>query len=576
MRSAAVLLALSLILASFPAHSAITGSVFDEGGKPAAGIHVVAYQPEGNDDLIARLCSKSPRRPVVAEAVTDANGTYIIDVSGNGEIDLSVVEAGTIPVSIRHDLAEASAAPLALHRGNVIEGTVTDGKKPVADALVVARGYNASAETITGADGHYRLTEPARWAQMLIVMHPSFAPATLPPSQSRIVLEPGITATGRVTGPDGKGVAAKITVGRWPAGESGENGTFTIQHLPRRSKIIEASTPLLTGQTAISSSGSTTIALRPSASVSVIVRDTQSKPVQGLVVWLAADDAIRSAATDIHGAVEFRDLAQRKYEINAAGDSATFTIDGAEVDLRKVNAIKREITAKRQPAFSGIVHDDEGTPVAKATIYISPGDDAFPGYRADLRAAAARFPVAVTGAQGTFRFRAPSFGTDSFRIEAGKRGQPIGPAVAVKGGAEGRSGIALVIPKGIEVSGRVTSDGKAVESVRVSLGAARDIPISAGDSIWATTDTDGQFSGRLAAGATTLGFQRDNFFSKVTQIEVSEKTPRIEIALESAVTITGRVTNHDGSPAAGVMVMAQSASPAGEQPSVSDSDGTFS
>src|SRR5947207_2369683 len=102
MRTAKRLLALLAAFAALPLHAAISGSVMNSDGQPIAAAKISLFTPEGIAARRERLLSKTPQRPPLATASSDANGVFRIEAPKDKPIvELRVEAPGYAPDSER-------------------------------------------------------------------------------------------------------------------------------------------------------------------------------------------------------------------------------------------------------------------------------------------------------------------------------------------------------------------------------------------------------------------------------------------------------------------------------------------
>ena len=238
--------------------SALSGTVYEQGGDVIAGAKVVAstFDVAGNVTTI------------VGSARTDELGAFYIEVP-DGIYQVHATMDGYGPTSAAIRAGEPTS--LVLPTSGVVKGRVLDEKgKPLErfsiDVIsVVPPDMPAppalSSRRFESPDGTYRLTQLPAWPVILRATAPDKAPAysqplAQKPEEERIVdltLTEGCTLTGRVEDKQGKALPevfvdaeARIaagTVGDFSAQTpsqvaSGADGTFSLTHVPKGVVVV--------------------------------------------------------------------------------------------------------------------------------------------------------------------------------------------------------------------------------------------------------------------------------------------------------------------------------------------------
>src|SRR5258706_2206285 len=172
------------------------------------------------------------------------------------------------------------------------------------------------------------------------------------------------------------------------------------------------------------------------------------------------------------------------------------------------------------------------------------------------------------------------------QVDAVKRGYPAAKSPSLKLAAgERKTGLMIIIPRGIGVTGRVTDkdrkplSGVAVEAVEATgdpMGGMRRMVMSNmgnrnDESV--RTGSDGTFLIRVKEGTYDLAFKREGYSAKTVRgTKVDATTKPVEVTLDPGVEISGRVTR-GGAGVEGVNV--RTISQEGMGAAVTASDGTF-
>jgi len=600
MRALRRLLCVSFVLSSLvlPLRATVVGTVINLDGKAVTGAKVSLFAPE----LIAaqgpRLLSAEPQRKALATTTTDSGGKFTFDVPKDQTVvDVRVEAAGYAPNGIRLT-ADDDAGVMLLTQAPTVRGTITASGKPLANASVIILG-GAEYTTKTDADGHYTAPDPSKWANRVIVIHPDFAllEEQVGPNAAKKGLDfsmtSGVSINGRVVAEDGQTPVAEagLSVDGWPAGKTAADGSFTIAHAPKEWETVEARKENRIAQRAHGTKAAAMLLkLGKGAMVNGSVKDVKSQlPVAGARVAIAPSGRFGSrepgldAMTDAKGNFSLGPLAAGTYDLRPTRPG--FGINNVQaMHLKAADAAQKALYATARGRISGTVADEDKRPVAAA--------------RLSTRAAARNndiFAMVNRGnAVGSESYSAPdghfvlrNVETDAdLQVDAAKRGYPVAKSPTLKLAAgERKTGVTLIIPRGIAVTGRVTDkdrkplSGVAVEAVEASadaMGGMRRIVMSSlgnrnDDSV--RTGSDGTFMIRVKEGTYDLAFKREGYSAKTVRgTKVDATTKPVEVSLDPGVEISGRVTRN-GAGVEGVNV--RTISQEGMGAAVTAADGTF-
>src|SRR5262249_37596476 len=157
---------------------------------------------------------------------------------------------------------------------------------------------------------------PTKWAGRVVIRHPDFAlfdeTRGAKPLPIDFSLDAGVPVTGKVVGSDGTTPVAKanITMDSWPVATTGDDGSFSIAHAPKKweSRDVHSGD----GVAARTREGKSAASLKLSAAASVAgtVRDAHQQPIAGATVSLPSNvpgrqamsrGAVGSTVTDARG-----------------------------------------------------------------------------------------------------------------------------------------------------------------------------------------------------------------------------------------------------------------------------------
>jgi uncharacterized GH25 family protein len=605
MRTVQRLLSVFIAFACLPLQAAITGSVMNADGQAIAGAKVSIFEPETLAAHRERLMSKTPERKPLATTTVDSNGNFRIEPPKEKAVpavDLRVDAAGYAPEATRA-MSDDEAGALVLTRAEAKSGTVTANGKAVAGATVVWAS-TAEAVAVTDANGHYSVPDPARWAGRVMIFHPDYArfdQGSAFNSSRRdmnFTLTPGVKVSGKVVGENGTtGVAdATIDIDGWVSGKSSADGTFTIEHAPKSWQEVRAVSGSRIAMRA--NGGALTLKLAKGATVTGSLRDIKTQlPLTGGEVQVytggpgrfgigpgGGATAFMSAPVDAKGNFTLGPLAPGSYNLNA--NRPNYEIPGATVSLTAGQSQSKAMFGTQLARVSGIVIDEDKRPVAAARIAAQRAGRVDPMMMLVNRQSIGR--VSFSGPDGHFVARVIELDSD-VHINAIKKGYPATKSSVMRLTAgEKKSGVTLVIPRGIALTGRVTDkNGKPLSGVSVDPAASEsDNPFggqirravmrnnSARDEDAVTTGNDGTFTIRLKEGKYDITFKRDGFSAKTLRAQnVAAGEKPVEVVLEPGVEISGRVVR-GGAGVEGVNVNILSPDASGS--AVTGPDGSFS
>jgi protocatechuate 3,4-dioxygenase beta subunit len=436
--------------------------------------------------------------------------------------------------------APAGTSPwrIRLERAADLTGRVVDGAgRAVAGAEVRAHATGGTfddAAATADVAGHFRLRAlaPGRHYQ-LTASAAEFVPASalalvpIPGSprvtagragaaEVRIVLGPGLTATGRVVDRTGRplpGITVALT----------------------SSRIAAATMP--------------------------------QRAVQVLSQLAAGRDAWR-ASTDAHGAFELRHLPPGRCQLLVGGPGFVTTMrrdveipaTGARLDLGRI-ALDTGVT------ILGMVTDQRGAPIKKATITFKPlggglGNDLQDRAIMTMSALGPGSDATATGPDGRFVIADVRAG-QRFELVVTHPEHPMARIPDVS--APSAEPLRIVLPDGFTLTGRVVdAAGEPVLGAAVSLFSppGPGYPLRPAASVQKNEDTgaDGRFTiTGLGAGIFDLSARADGFrtaYREGVRVAADQETPPVEVMLDTGSSLHGVVRDGAGKPVAGVFVVA--------------------
>lgn len=597
-----------LALMAFPAAASITGTVMNADGQAIGGAKIALVAPETVAARRARYLSDEPARKALATAATDSKGSFSVDAPKDQPyVDLTVAAPGYAPAEMWLQ-ADEEAGAIVLTSAPARTGTVKANGKAVANATVIWLSpipVPAEVVTKTDANGHYSVPDPSKWASRAIVFHPDYATfeedarvggnrgrgrnAQRDLSDTDLTLNSGVALRGRVTADDGSAAAnADVLLDHWPLAKTGADGTFVVAHAPKNWKAVEA---YAGGRSALRANGATlALKLAKSAAADGRLIDAKSQaPVAGAQVYVTSNDMfgsqiIASAITDVKGNYSIAPLLPGAYALRVLRPG--YGVQVQNITVTAGQSVHKSLFATPHARLIGTVVDEAKHPVAAAHVTTAPAGRGG-GFNPMMMMARAGTPVSAwSGPDGRFVARDVAADDTAFIVSATKKGFPPATTSAMKAAAgETKSGITLVIPRGVAFAGKVVDkDGKPVADAEVDAVEASGNPMGlmrvmigggrrgrADESV--RTAADGTFSMRVKEAAYDFLFRHDGFAAKTLRGEhVTSATKPVVVTLEPGVEITGRVTR-GGMPVEGVNIAAIAQS--GVQLTATATDGSF-
>ena len=547
-------------------------------------------------------------RPQPGVLVMAGKGSWSAGLTGDdGRVEATLGEPGVVRAVSRTGArahvtaaAEAEAVSLVLNEPTRLAGRVIDAesRQAVAGALVWSRRATAGMAR-TDAAGRFDLFAERRGGLFWVkAAAPGYFGEQLQVSEAQefepvIALEPAAAATGEVVADDGEPIAgAEITASFVPDSpasfrrgaeahtSSGEEGRFRFSDLTpdiplRLEAVASGYAPASLDLEAIEARQTRAgLRLVLSRGVSLTGRVTGGgEPLAGAeltavrlpqgsspMVLFARRRQLReeSETSDGQGAFEYRNLRAGTYQLTvSAAGFASLLVPGIEVAAGGADLGTLELEPGVE--ITGLVVDAEGSPIEGAEVWASgQGSQLF-----DMTGRRGGEPQAVTGADGSFTVRDRRSGERvDLRVTHSEHQQASAPGVV----APNPQPLRIVLQAGARLSGTVldaTGAPVAGATVAVMVEEADVEPSGMGIRgfrfpVRNETDDTGRFeleqvpSGKLRLSASAQGWRTAEL--SALEVPAGGELEDLRLVLERGATVSGRVFDADGQPAAGVWV----------------------
>jgi len=446
--------------------------------------------------------------------------------------------------------------PVPAHR---VAGIVLVDDQPLAGATVRAisrelrAGVGRPARVVTDADGRFDLGELTGSQLTVVAEKPRLTSASQlvdlrdaapapPPDQLRLVLHACDAAlSGTVRDSSGGAIAkARVALPLGGGSEADDDGRYELCIPVGDDHLVEVSADgYATASARISAYGRVQrdFQLVPEAIVAGrAIRADDKRPVAGAMIELTATrtdyhERALLAVADDDGRFRIEGAAPGRYQLHASADRLV-TRDELDVfaEVGNEEPVTAELTATL--AIAGkVVEKGTGTPIGSARISVY-GEHTI-----------RHTPEAFTGSDGTFEIDHVLPGNYGVAV----RGHFADERKLTVGASELR-GVVIEVERGGVIEGRVTASGKPVDGARVS-------------SSYGVTESDagGRFvlrglpAGKLAVSAES---KRLGAFTTGARLELGagERRTGVELVLDLAGSIEGRVTDQRGAPVDGLVL----------------------
>lgn len=589
----------------------VAGRVIDaESREPVAG--ALVWQSFGRGLPTARALAAG--RGAEIFALTDGAGAYELAMSDDPGLHVAAQAAGYHPATSELRGDEPVAPTVALRPASSLRGSVVNSAgEPVEGAEVSAvvkpegpsmrfGGQVQKAQTEASGSFVVRSLEPGA-AYRLEATADGYAPGgaeartgqpgdpTSRPEPVEITLGRGAQAFGRVVDESDQPVAGatvelesqgsgdpmemmrRMMLDVPPAGEatSDADGMFSFRHVAAGSYRMSAKAP---GFAAASVPGIEltegaeeidlgTLVLSPGVKVHGVVVDSAGQGLEGAEIRMTVQQggAMMRVFTSPRGPADATSGSDGGFElVDLAPDdqvsiSASLTgyqrgsVDG----VRAPNDEPARIVLRKSAEIRGRVVDDTGLPVEGADVGVAISRNRGPISRFH------EVGSATSDADGTFELLDAPIGSARLKAEA-EGFQAAEKSVELQEG-ERLDDIELVLRPGARIVGTVTdSEGVPVVDAAVAVedeGAAGNPMRMMFGGGGARTDGDGTFllDGLESGRQTIIAVKDSQRASRV--LEVKSGTNRLDLRFSTGASVSGRVVDPDGLPAADVHLTLQ-------------------
>jgi protocatechuate 3,4-dioxygenase beta subunit len=574
-----------LIASSAEGQPKADGRVVNDDGTPIAGARIDAFGRENAEELGRRQARGGVRVPLVT-VKSAADGSFRLGLKPRS-IVLQATAEGYAPGAVT--VEEGVATLLSLRQASLKRGVITAGGRPVAGAQVTWISVEgAEQHATTGQDGAFQSPDPAVAPARLIVLHKDYAPKQAFAAGRDAArgldqkLEAGVVVRGstvdRATGKPMSGVEVWVD-DTWPLSQTDARGAFSIPHAPADWATVTARTRQAIGS-ARRRAGSVVIALNPGRSLSGTVVDAGTRqPLEGVTVTVTTGSGTSSAAdTNPRGQYTITGLPAGRYQpqLERAGYSP-----GADasrtIDLRSALRETFDAQLTRVPRLEGRVVDEQHRPIEGALVGL--------GYNETPNIYSAMWMNSGGGStrtdeDGAFRLSVPADDEAVPGMPSVLRNRPLvvlkqgfaAATVALAPAAPKGAPVVVTLMRGIELRGRVTNkEGAPIAGAEVnvaedgsvggSLMPTHAVISSLDEKGWTRSDEAGWFVVRVNDRLHHVAVRRTGFAPGLAKRHDPRNSAPLELVLESAVTLRGRISRADGRGVEGVQTSVVSPNP---------------
>jgi hypothetical protein len=527
---------------------------------------------------------------------TGADGRFVIEGLSPGRFRVRVAGGGILPAELRYVPVPSDEARIVVARQVAIEGTVTDGGKPVANAPVGLRSdaIGGTIEIRTSATGGFRFPNLPEGRYQLFAWQGALAARTVrvarlgpgPFGPVELRLEAAAIVVGRVIDRgEGTGLVAAIELR--PSGDdqapryvrSGDDGVFRIEGVPSGKWIADAFVPgyLSPGGVELEAGhGIPEIALARGGAIAGRVVDGDGRPVAGAQVR-----ALTAGQHPVELSAEVDRDKLRRFSGRTAAPVPVSAPPGAlDADPQFIARGELGVLVGAIPPIP-----PPGAHVAQTAIAVDPS---LAGEPAALPVDPALASIWTTGADGVYRIRGFAAAKVTVLAAAAGFAEARSRQLAIEPG-QAIGGVDLVLNPGTLIVGKVTDQhGAPVIGAQVAAtptAGGRDAAASGpapGAEITAFTDDAGGYklgplTGTVELHATAYGHgeaRRTLELAPVRGATPAERHEDLVLVVADAV-FAGILEDATGAPVGGAHLDVVGGVSDGRH-AIAAADGTFS
>ncbi len=558
----------------------LTGFVVDGAGLPVAGADVSAEPELGAGSGSG---SGSAAATLVAAPTTGSDGHFIVEALPPGRYRVRVTGPGLLAAEVRFVPVPSDEARIVVARQIAIDGTVTDGGKPVAGAMVGIRGdaIGGALEIVTDPRGAFHVPDLPEgryqvyaWQQALAaraVRVSRLGPGPFAPVQLR--LEAGAIVVGRVID-RGEGTGLVAAVELRPSGDdqapryarSGDDGVFRIEGVPNGRWIADAFAPGFTSPGGVeldAGKGVPELALERGAAIEGLVVDASGRPIAG-----ASVRALTAGPNPTEYSADVDQDRLRRFSGRSAAPPPTSSVN-TSIDPQLIPRGELGVMVGPIPPLPL-----PGEQIARPAAVVDPKMANLVGEPAPL-AASGNPSIWTTGSDGRFRIRGIAKGKVTVLAVAAGFAEGRSHEVAL-GAGEVVTNVDVVLGAGSFVIGRVTDQhGAPVAGAEVAVQPDVGAPVEN------FTDADGTYRVGPVSGKVVLRVSAYGHADARIALDLAPPTGttaaehREDVVLETAdAALLGTLVDTTGIPV-GNAHLEVVAGPGEGRGATSTSDGTF-
>jgi uncharacterized GH25 family protein len=545
--------------------AAVTGALVTPEGKPVENATVRLFARRPQLQILQEIAQRKNDLEPLASATSNDKGEFKLEVAKSGNYEVMITAPGFAPAR-RNSTGTEDLGGTLLRPAALKQGKVTAAGKAVADAVLVFVGETDPVRYVTRTDeaGRYTVPDVDSWRPLVHIFHPAWARVssdalTVDSPRYDFRLDGGKTLRGKVLAPDGKsGAKANLVLDGWPAGESGEDGTFVIERVPEQWKRVEAITLDLIA--AGSRSNYASMRLARGLSLGGQVLDGKSRrSLSGAVVILREKGGavVRSVTSDSRGTYIFAPLLPGELVLDA--QRSGYGGDGSPFALTTTVA-EKNVSMERLVTLSGRVVDGSGQAVAAARLQTRGRSFFFPRPMDESG-------VSAPDGRFIFHFVAADKEVDLHTTRSGYAPSKEGPFRFAPG--DEKSGVTVTLQRGVAIRGKVLSqDDQPVAGAKIGVqevvGRQFGSWFREGWNNVPETARDGSFEIRVNPGTYDLFVRAAGYAPALRhQLRVTAQLEPLTIKLDAGFDVSGRVVEVGGAGIKDVHV-------------VSNNDGTLS